>query len=323
MPTMSSDKQIVCERQSLAANDGHRILVDNWRPSGEIRAVIHIFHGLSEHATRYDRFARQCLQRGIAVAAHNHRGHGETCAPDGLGHFADKYGWDKVIADALQVQQSLLQQYPEVPYLPFGHSMGSYLAQSFVMHHPQHISGLILSGSTWPNRSLLRIGRLLATLAVWTKGPQAKSAFLDKMSFGDFNKRFAPNRTEFDWLSRDGEEVDKYIADPLCGAPSSNQLWRDLFGGMLKISTAAALKQVPDIPVLIVGGELDPVGGSDRLAALSSAYRETGHGRVSLKIYPGSRHEILNETDRESVTADVLNWCDANTQGSPGLLCKA
>ncbi len=311
---MSLEGGILCERQVLEADDGHRILVDNWRPSADIRGVIQILHGLSEHAARYDRFARQCLQQGYAVAAHNHRGHGETCAPDGLGHYADQHGWDKVIADTLQVQQDLLRRYSDVPCILFGHSMGSYIAQSFVIHHPADVDGLILSGSTWPNRGQLRTGRLLATLAAWIKGPEAKSAFLNRMSFGDFNQRFAPNRTEFDWLSSDPLEVDKYVADPLCGEPSSNQLWRDLLGGMLDISTSTALKKIPDFPVLITGGEVDPLGGTARLAALISAYRKSGHTRVTLKVYPASRHEILNETNRDTVIADVLDWCNANLQ---------
>jgi len=313
---MSLDGGVMCERQVLEANDGHHILVDHWRASTKLRGVIHILHGLSEHAARYDRFARQCQAQGYAVAAHNHRGHGETCAPDGLGHYADRHGWDQLIADSLQVQQDLLQRYPGVPYILFGHSMGSYIAQGFVMRHPAHVAGLILSGSTWPNRSQLRIGRLLATLAVWFKGPRTKSAFLNKMSFGDFNQRFAPNRTEFDWLSRDPLEVDKYVADPLCGEPSSNQLWRDLLGGLLEISTSAALRKIPDIPLLIAGGEFDPVGGAARLAALSAAYQKSGHTRVTLRVYPASRHEILNETDRDIVTGDVLDWCNTNIQHS-------
>lgn len=216
-----------------------------------------------------------------------------------------------MINDALQVQQDLVKRYPDLPLILFGHSMGSYIAQSFMMRHAENVSALVLSGSTWPNRLQLRIGRLLATVAVWINGPQETSAVLNRMSFGDFNKRFAPNRTEFDWLSRDAAEVDKYIADPLCGAPSSNQLWKDLLGGMLEISTAKAVARIPDIPVLILGGALDPVGGADRLSALADAYRTNGHSRVTLTIYPDGRHEMLHETNRDSVTTDILEWCES------------
>lgn len=307
---MTIDNAGLCVRSVVDAPDGHRILIDTWQPQDDIIGLIHIFHGLGEHAARYDRFAQACVSRGYVVCAHNHRGHGENCAPDNLGHYADADGWDTVINDALQVQQSLTERFPNHPLILLGHSMGSYIAQSFAMRHPESIDVLILSGSTWPNRLQLRIGRLFATIAVWLSGRQAKSELLNKMSFGDFNKPFAPNRTDFDWLSRDPGEVDKYIVDPLCGDLSSNQLWRDLLGGMLEYSTKKALKKVPEVPVLIFGGELDPVGGADRLTALSKAYEASGHSGVALNIYSDGRHEMLNETNRDAVTSDILDWCD-------------
>ncbi len=131
------------------------------------------------------------------------------------------------------------------------------------------------------------------------------------MSFGQFNKRFAPNRTEFDWLSRDEQEVDEYVADPLCGAPSGSRLWYDLFGGLLEISRESALRKVPTVlPILITGGELDPVGGAKALTRLAAEYEATGHENVTLKLYPGGRHEMVNETNRDEVTADILAWID-------------
>jgi len=300
-----------CERRILEADDGHRILVECWQPDGEVSALIHIVHGLAEHATRYERFALQSIKQGYVVVAHNHRGHGEFCLPDGLGHYADKQGWDKVISDMLLVQNDLRDQYPEQRLILMGHSMGSSIAQCFAMRHPDKIEALVLSGSTWPNRKHLRVGKFLATIAVWINGRQAKSDFLNSISFGGFNKRFAPNRTQFDWLSRDPDEVDKYIADPLCGAGSSNQLWRDLLGGMLEISTADAVAGIPDIPVLILGGAVDPVGGSGRMAALAEIYRANGHPDVTIEIYPDGRHEMLNETNRDEVTSDILQWCNS------------
>ncbi len=308
---MRSDEGPLCDRSMIEAADGHRILVDCWQPVGDVSALIHIFHGLGEHAARYDRFARHCVARGFVAVAHNHRGHGEYCAPGGLGHYADKDGWNKVISDALQVQTEVMGRFPEVPLILFGHSMGSYIAQSFALRHPENIDALALSASTWPNRAQLRVGRMLATIAAWIKGGQAKSDFLNKMGMGDFNKPFAPSRTEFDWLSRDPEEVDKYVADPLCGEPSSNQLWRDLLGGMLEFSTVRALLKISNMPILVMGGAMDPVGGTRGLNALSRAYQATGHSDMTLNIYPDGRHEMLNEINRDEVTANILDWCDA------------
>ena len=302
---------IVGRRTTLRADDGHQILIDTWHPEEGVsaKAILQLFHGLGEHTARYERFGQACAAAGIIVVAHSHRGHGEHCKADALGHYADKNGWNKLIADALLVQNDARGNYPDLPLVLMGHSMGSYIAQSFVMRHPQNVSQLILSASTYAPRLRLRLGKLLATFDAWRHGPRHKSKMLNQMSFGDFNKRFAPNRTEFDWLSRDEIEVDKYVDDPLCGAPSSSQLWHDLTGGMLEITSRRALASVPDsLPILILGGQFDPVGGETGLTLLASAYQKTGHADVTLRIYPDGRHEMLNETNRDVVTGDIIRW---------------
>ncbi|MFV2002105.1 MAG: alpha/beta fold hydrolase, partial [Paracoccaceae bacterium] len=203
------------------------------------------------------------------------------------------------------------EDYPGLPLVLMGHSMGSYIAQSFVMRYPQNVSQLILSASTCAPRLRLRLGKLLATIDVWRHGPRYRSELLNQMSFGDFNQRFAPNRTEFDWLSRDEHEVDKYVDDPLCGVRSSSQLWRDLTGGMLDISSRRARAGVPNnLPLLIFGGQYDPVGGEKGLTLLANAYRKSGHEDVTLRIYADGRHEMLNETNRDEVTKDIIRWIE-------------
>jgi len=304
---------IVARRATLRAEDGHQILVDSWHPEAGIspKAFLHIFHGLGEHTARYERFAQSCVAAGLIVLAHNHRGHGENCDSEFLGHYADDDGWNKVIADALLVQNDARKDFPDLPLVLMGHSMGSYIAQSFVMRHPQKVSQLILSASTYAPRLRLRLGKWLATFDAWRHGPRNKSEMLNQMSFGDFNKRFAPNRTEFDWLSRDKHEVDKYIDDPLCGAPSSSQLWHDLTGGMLEITSRRAVASVPnDMPLLILGGQFDPVGGEKGMTLLADAYRKSGHADVTLRVYADGRHEMLNETNRDEVTKDIIRWID-------------
>lgn len=303
-----------CERSLIDAGDGHRIVVDCWSPADATpaRGIVQILHGLAEHAARYERFARVCTQCGYVVAAHNHRGHGETCADGGLGHYADDGGWGKVIGDVALVQKNVLARYPDLPLALFGHSMGSYIAQAFVMRHPEAVRALILSATTCAPRLKMKIGHWLAAVEAWRHGGRSVSERLNALSFGDFNRRFAPNRTEFDWLSRDEAEVDRYDSDPLCGAPSSNRLWHDLTGGILEITSSRALRRVPsDLPILITGGEFDPVGGAKGLGLLADRYRGTGHANVTLTVYPEGRHEMLNETNRDQVTADILDWIDA------------
>lgn len=300
-------KQPGYQQHELRALDGHRIHVQLWQPPGQSKSLIQILHGLGEHASRYARFATAAIDAGYAVCVHDHRGHG---GHDKLqGHFADDNGWNLLITDALLVLNFTLDQTSHKQVILFGHSMGSYIAQSFAMRYPPAISQLILSASTWPSRNQLRAAQLLASVETWRRDRREHSPLLDKLGFGDFNKAFAPNRTESDWLSRDQDEVDKYVADPLCGGPYTAGLWRDLLSGLLEISTGKALQQIPaETPILIIGGQLDPVGGERGMQRLAEQYRRSGHNRVDLKIYDEGRHEMLNETNRDEVTADLLTW---------------
>ncbi len=303
-----TDEIMTAQRQSLQADDGHRILLDLWLPP-EAKILVHVMHGLGEHPARYERFARHCNSLDIAVAAHNHRGHGENCPVTELGHYADNDGWNKLIADAALVQDYLRKQLPDVPLVLLGHSMGSYIAQCFVMRGEGSASALILSASSFNSRLQLRIGHWIAAIESLRSGKKGKSALLNKMGFGAFNKAFAPNRTDFDWLSRDQEEVDKYVADPLCGADSSNRLWFDLTGGLLEVTSNKALHKIrSDLPILITGGTDDPAGGQEGLTRLHRKYVSTGHSRASLKIYKQGRHEMLNETNRDEFSADLTQW---------------
>jgi alpha-beta hydrolase superfamily lysophospholipase len=302
------------QRSICAADDGRKVLVDYW-PADESRrpeAIVHILHGLGEHPARYHRFAVECRKQGYAVVAHNHRGHGENCAENELGHFADSQGWDRVISDILVVQEEIRRRHPDHPLVLLGHSMGSFIAQDFLMRYPQNAVALILSGSALPARRQVIPGHWIARFLAWRQGPRERSAVLNQMGFAAFNKRFAPNRTAFDWLSRDESEVDRYIADPLCGAGSSNRLWADLTGAMLKIRRRRQIRKIPlQLPVLITGGEKDPVGGRAAMNRLADAYRSTGHTSVTLKVYANGRHEMMNEINRDEFMADVLQWIAA------------
>jgi len=292
---------------TLNADDNHVIPVYVWEPEGAPRAVIQLFHGLGEHVARYDRFAQAAMQHGYAIVAHNHRGHGPET--DNIGFFSSAKGWDLLVEDGHRVSEFLQQRFPGLPVVLLGHSMGSFIAQNYALRFGQNLAALVLSGSTWPSRPLLFISRPLARLLSWRHGLRGASPLLDKLGFGDFNKRFEPARTELDWLSRDPGEVDAYIDDSLCGGPYSTGLWIDLFGGLLRISTNQALQQIPaDLPVLITGGADDPVGGEAGMMKLASRYEASGHHQLSSKIYAGGRHEMLNETNRDEFTGDVLRW---------------
>ncbi len=291
----------------IAAPDGHRIPVYTWEPATDPTAVVQIFHGLGEHVARYERFASAALAAGYAVCAHDHRGHGPET--ESLGCFGPENGWGRLVADGRLVFESLQERYPGRDIVLLGHSMGSFIAQSYVMQYGAELRALILSGSSWPNRILARVGRWLARFEAWRLGRTGQSALLDKLGFGDFNKKFEPARTEFDWLSRDPDEVDKYVADPLCGGPYATALWLDLLGGLLEVSNASNLRRIPnELPILITGGGDDPVGGASGMQKLITRYESIGHADVSLRVYADGRHEMLNETNRDEFTTDVLGW---------------
>ena len=303
------------ERQILTAPDGHEIHMHMWSPEVAAARVIQVLHGLGEHAARYERFAHAAASRGYVVCVHDHRGHGPHT--EELGHFADDNGWHLLVADALLVQNFSRERFSDAPHVLLGHSMGSYIAQSFAMHYGDRLSALILSASTWTSRLQLFPALAIAHIEAWRLGIRGKSALLNKLGFGDFNKRFAPARTDMDWLSRDAAEVDKYIADPLCGGPYSCGMWLDLLRGLIDISSDNSLARVPaGLPLLITGGECDPVGGDRGMTRLMMHYAQSGHQRISVKIFPDGRHEMLNESNRDEVTANWLDWIAANTRSA-------
>ncbi|MBT8102473.1 MAG: alpha/beta hydrolase [Gammaproteobacteria bacterium] len=296
---------------SIRAEGNHEIPIYLWEPDGMPTAVIQVFHGLGEHSARYARFAETAVAQGYAVCAHDHRGHGPNA--EDLGFFAPENSWQLLVTDGHRVSEFLREKFPDRPVVLLGHSMGSYIAQSYAMRFGNELVALILSGSTWPARLQLMIGRLLARFEAWRHGRRGSSALLDKQGFGAFNKKFEPARTELDWLSREHSEVDAYIDDPLCGGPYSTGLWIDLLGGLLAISTNAALRQIStDLPILITGGADDPVGGENGMRKLADRYLATGHNKLTTKIYPGGRHEMLNETNRDEFTNDLLAWIAAS-----------
>jgi len=295
----------------LTANDHTRLYVNQWLPEGPARAMIMLSHGMAEHSGRYGRLAEALCAAGYGLYALDQRGHGRTADEGTLGLYAEKDGWNRVVGDLASLKQHIAHQAPGLPIILLGHSMGSYIAQAYLLHHSASLNGAILSGSNFQPVALYRAAELIARIERARQGLRGRSALIDFLSFGSFNKAFKPNRTAFDWLSRDPVEVDKYINDPLCGFRCTNQLWVDLLGGLQQISKASNLAQIdPGLPILVIGGECDPVSEGKRLKSLAHALREAGCQNLQLTLYPQARHEVFNETNRDVVTADVLTWLD-------------
>jgi alpha-beta hydrolase superfamily lysophospholipase len=292
---------------TFRADDGTRLLGRRWLTDPPPRAVLQIAHGLAEHSARYVRLAATLNAAGYAVYANDLRGHGPSCDPAVLGHFADADGWPKCVGDLWTFNRLIAVEQPGVPIVFLGHSMGSFLGRHFVANHSEALAGAVYSGSNGAPPALATAGRLIARAERLRLGPRGKSGLLNKMMFADYNKPFKPARTEFDWLSRDPAEVDAYVADPLCGFPFTTQLAIDLLDALPYLSSPASLSPVrKDLPIYVFSGERDPVGSN--IQGLIGALKGAGFTRLTVRIYPGARHETLNETNRDEVTRDLVAW---------------
>lgn len=297
----------------LTVSDGTRLRIRRAAPVTTPKAIVQISHGMAEHCARYQRFAEALCRAGFAVIAHDHRGHGETAViPDDLGFFAECDGWSKVVADLGAVQDAARAAWPAVPVFLFAHSMGSFIAQDFIAGQGARLAGLVLCGSN--GTAPPSIGRLVARLERLRLGARGRSGLLLQQAFGAFNKTIANPRTEFDWLSRDPAEVDAYIADPLCGFNVTTQLWIDLLDALARLATDRHKAAVPkDLPILAIAGDADPVSrGGKGIAPLIEGYRRVGIRSAEMRLYPGARHELMNEIIRDEVVGDMFRWLEAH-----------
>jgi alpha-beta hydrolase superfamily lysophospholipase len=277
----------------LSAADGIQLVTYAWTNVADTPAgVVQIAHGLAEHGERYARFAHALNAAGFQVHAVDHRGHGRS-ADGRLGDFG-RAGFDGLIADVAQFGAALRAQHGSLPLFLFGHSMGSFAAQAAILDHASTWSGVVLSGST-------ALDMLAAGMA---DAPADAPAGLEA-----FNAGFE-HRTGYEWLSRDDAEVDAYVADPWCGWDVPDDVIPSLFAPAARLADPAQLANIRgDLPILIASGDADPLaGGGALLQLLGQRYRNAGMADVTVKLYPGARHEILNETNRDEVTADILAW---------------
>jgi alpha-beta hydrolase superfamily lysophospholipase len=304
----------------IAAKDGAQIFVYRWVPAAA-KAAVQIVHGLAEHAGRYGRLAATLNAAGYAVYASDLRGHGKTAVQaEDLGLLAERGGWRKSLDDLWRVNRRIAQEKPGVPVFLLGHSMGSTLAMQFISEHGDEFAGAALSGASGKPTALAAVGRLITRAERLRLGRRGKSRLAQSLSFDAFNKRFEPARTSFDWLSRDPVEVDKYVADPLCGFPATVQLWIDLLDGWKRAASAESYRRIPiKLPIYFISGTHDPVSAGTRaLGPLVDEWRAAGL-KVKHRFYPEARHEIFNETNRDEVTRDVVEWMEEILNGEADL----
>jgi len=301
------------EEFSYIADDGKSVHVYHWSPEADARACVLVAHGMAEHAARYARFAESLTQAGYEVWAPDHRGHGKTASEGELGWLADRDGFRRVVEDLHGLALRIKSDRPGKKLFLFGHSWGSFLSQGYISLYGSELSGCILSGTAGDGGVTVKAGRVVAALGCALKGQKAKAPLMDTMSFGAFNKTFQPARTKFDWLSRDPAEVDKYIASPLCGFLCTYGFFRDLLAGLSWIHAPATMAGVPkNLPLHMFAGARDPVGAATgSFDWLFDRYKSLGIIKLSKKLYPEGRHEVLNDTCREEATTDVIAWLNS------------
>jgi len=307
------------------SHDGAKLFLYRWAPESRPRAVLHIVHGMAEHALRYSRLAEKLVPAGIEVWAADQRGHGKTADQQVngpgkgglLGHCADGDGGALVTRDVYALNREI-QKTVNVPVFLLGHSWGSFIVQNYIEEYAGDlaIKGCILSGTKGPGDLMIKAGLPFLTLLAALCGQRNGSKIARAMADGQYNKPFKPNRTQFDWLSRDEEEVDKYVADPLCGFLCSSGFYRDITRILNNVHRAEKMARIKrDLPVYVFSGSADPVGSMGAsTTALVNAYRQLGINDLEFVLYPGARHETLNETNREEVFDNLLSWINKHCE---------
>jgi alpha-beta hydrolase superfamily lysophospholipase len=291
-------------------SDNMDVFVYKWEPSGKPKAVVQISHGMAEHAARYERFAKALTAEGYAVYANDQRGHGKTAGTlDKAGIYGPKDGFFASIDDLHTVTETIKKNHPKTPIFLFGHSLGAFLSQGYIARYGSELKGCILSAPP-AGGALVAVGRFIARVVSLIYGRNTPSPTLDKMSFGAFNSAFKPNRTAFDWLSRDNDEVDKYVNDPWCGFICTAGFFFDMTSGIMDAHSSSRMAGIPKtLPIFFISGTNDPVAANGKsIEFLVNAYKALEIKDVQTKFYENTRHETLNEINRDEVTKDIIGW---------------
>lgn len=301
----------------LRTHDNTEIQVYEWAPDDDksIKGIVQIAHGLAEHAFRYSDFANFLTENGFAVFADDHRGHGKTAGDlKNVGFLGTKNGWDNIVADLKFLSNYAKEKYPNKSFFILGHSFGSFLSRNYVMDVSLKLNGAIFSGTACSPGLLGYFGIMITNLLMLFYPKNSPSNLMDKLSFGAYNAPFKPNRTKFDWLSRDKEQVDKYVQDPYCGSIFSISAFNELLKGLLFVNRKKNINKTPeDLSILLFSGDKDPVGNFGKgVNEVYANYKKAGIKDITMKLFSDGRHEMLNETNKMEVYEFVLNWLKRN-----------
>ncbi len=291
----------------------HKTLIHavRWIPDQEVKGILQISHGMVEFIERYEEFAEYMTKKGFLVTGNDHLGHGDSVrSKDQYGFFNEKNGNAVLLLDLYQLQRKTKELYPNVPYFLLGHSMGSFLARQYLCLYGKELDGAIIMGTGYHSRFEAKLGMRLTKMIAAIKGWGYRSKFVNALAFGSYNRKFKPGRTDKDWLTKDEKIVDDYIKDERCQFLFTLNGYYNLFFSLAKLSNKDYIQKMPkNLPVLFVSGEDDPVGNFGKgVKKVVDTFKENGMKRVSCKMYPNDRHEILNELDRKKIYQDLYEW---------------
>ena len=300
------------------SRDGEtRIHAVKWIPKQKPRCILQIIHGMAEYVARYEGLAETLTEEGILVTGEDHLGHGQSVKTKSgqahpLGYFCAHDAATVVVRDAHRLKKTVQEQYPGVPYLILGHSMGSFILRNYLCRYGTGIDGAVIMGTGMQPKITVTAARTLAKLSGVLGGEKKPCPLLDRMAFGNYNRRIKNPASRMDWLSRDTQQVRRYLEDPLCGFTFTANGFHTLFSLIGRLYDPALLEKMPkDLPVLFLAGEEDPVGDyGNAVRAVADSFRALGMKRVECRLYPGMRHELVNEIGKQEVEKDLLEWME-------------
>lgn len=300
------------EEFTFDSRDGQsKIHALRWVPEGKVICILQIVHGMAEYIERYEEMAQYFAGKGILVTGDDHLGHGKSVAKGGTyGYFCSQDPATVVVRDVHRLKKMTQEDYPGIPYVILGHSMGSFITRNYLFRYGTGIQGAIICGTGSQPALLVKFSRGLAALQGLIFGQKHVAKMIDKLAFGNYNKMVTDQRTAFDWLCRDEKAVDAYIKDPLCGFTFTVNGFKTLFTLIDRLNKAESLQNMPkDLPVFFIAGDKDPVGNyGEGVKQAYESFEKAGMERLALKLYPEDRHEILNELDKYQVYDDLYPW---------------
>lgn len=304
---------MVNETFTFKTRDNTDIFVYKWSPESNIKGAVQIAHGVSEHAGRYDYFAQKLTEEGYVVYANDHRGHGKTAKSYENLIYLGENGWNRMVADAYHLTRIIKKKHPDLPVFFYGHSMGSFLLRQYLYEYPNRINGAIIAGSGYYEPFLLNAGIILASRLIEKYGSKRRSFYINKMVYENFNDKVPNPETLFDWISRDKKAVKKYLDDPDCGIPCTNNLFYELLSGLKELQKQKNNVKIPkSTPILLISGDKDPVGhwGKD-IYILQQIYKKSGIKDLKALLFKEARHELINELNRDQIISHIIAWINS------------